>query len=232
MINQNVITALQSINPITNTVVLKYPTTVVNSSAGDIIAKIDISELDSEQFDDLGVFDLGEFLNVFKLFGEDRSVKVQDKNIIIEEGTTSVNYISTNISLLDAFNKKPDMFEKTEAVPTAAEFNLTEDVIKQIKQASGVFKDLTEVIVESKDGEIKVTLGSTNSFNAKSNGFSIVVPAETSKEFTIKVPSENFNTIPVSNYNFLVKYNSAKDAYRIILKNTEINMDILLAVKK
>ena len=82
--------------------------------------------------------------------------------------------------------------------------------------ATGVFKDLSEVLFTSQDGDIIVSLGATNKFNAKSNKFSVTKNANTTKEFEIKIPVDNFKMLPASEYTVAVKYNSSKKSYTLL----------------
>lgn len=233
MFNKEVITVLSQINGLTNSVVLKYPRTVAVTDSQDIMVHVDISKLDNSEFPDIGLNNsLGDFLNLFKLFGADRNVSIEGSNIVISDGNISSSYITDNIQLLESFNKDAVQFDRTEEVPSVAEFSLTADDLSKIKTASGVFKDLSEVILTSKDGDVIVSLGATNKFNAKSNTFSITKSAETSKEFVVKIPVENIKMIPNSSYTVCVKYNAARDAYRLLLKSETLEgFKLLLSVK-
>jgi len=232
MINTNVTNVLQQLNGITNSVVLKYPNTIINSPAGDIVASVDIKSLDSDEFSDIGIFDLGSFIKTLNLFNGDREVTITDTQTTIVQGNKCINYLNTNISLLEEFNKKESIFTNTKSVPVVGTFNLSSDDFKQFKQASSVFKDLSDIVIKSQDESITVKLQNSSSFNSSSNGYSVTLDAETSKEFTIKIPAENFNKLPVSDYTVNVHYNSSKDAYRVIMYSNDIEMSILLAVKK
>ena len=231
MLNKNVTNILQTLNGITNSVVFNYPTTILNNVAGDIVVKLNMKALDSDEFSTFGVYNMAEFLNVFKLF-ETYTATLTENILTITDTNSSVQYLTTNVNILENHNKNETIFASTESVATVATFTLSKDNIKNIKAASGIFKDLEDIVVTSQDGDIFITLGSVNNFNARSNSFTTKVEASTSKEFAIKIPSTNFNSIPVSNYTLEVKYNESKDAYRVLLKSTEIDMQVLLAVKK
>lgn len=233
MLNQNTITLLSQINNITNSAIIKYPVSVFNNSSGDMYVHADISALDSDEFKEFGVYDIGEFLNTFKLFDADRKVSIDGSTLNISGGNATVQYNTTNLTLLQDFNKDVSVFDKTEAVPTVSEFVLTSDDIKKIKQASGVFKDLTEIQLTSQDGDMQIALSASNKFNASSNKFGLTKESESSKEFTIGINAENFNKLPGIDYNVYVKYNSKVDSYRVMLASPEIEgFKILLAVNK
>lgn len=233
MFNKNVTDVLAQVNGVTNSVILKYPKTVAVSESQDMMLLVDISALDDTPFPEIGLKDsLSDFLNLFKLFPEDRTVEVDNNTIDVSAGGMSSSYIMDNIALMDAYNKSPEQFDKTEQVPSVATFDLTVDDIKNLKSATGVFKDLSEVIFVSQDGDMKVSLGATNKFNAKSNTFSVNKTANTSKEFEIKIPVDNFKMLPVSDYTVEVKYNSQRDSYRIMMVNKSLEgFKVLMSVK-
>ena len=233
MFNKNLTDVLQQVNAVTNSIILKYPSTVAVSESQDIQILIDITSLDNDQFPDIGLNNsLSDFLSLFKLFTEAREVQIDANTINVSESSTTSSYIMDNVALMDAYDKSPDQFTKTEAVPSVATFDLTSGDIKNLKSASGVFKDLSEILIKSQDNDIKIALGSTNKFNAKSNTFSIQKSAVTTKEFEIKIPVDNFKMLPVSDYTVDVKYNSTRDSYRILMTNKSLEgFKILLSVK-
>lgn len=233
MFNKNVIDVLTQVNGVTNSIILKYPKTVAVSESQDILLLLDISALDDTPFPEIGLKDsLSDFLNLFKLFPDDRTVQIDGNTVDISAGKLSSSYIMDNIALMDSYNKDAVQFEKTQEVPDVATFVLTTEDIKNIKSASGVFKDLSEVLITSQDGEVQISLGATNKFNAKSNKFSISKPTQATKEFEIKIPIDNFKMLPSSEYNLHVKYNSARDSYRILMQSTTLNgFMILMSVK-
>ena len=78
-----------------------------------------------------------------------------------------------------------------------------------------------------------MSLGATNKFNARDNSYKIRKDAQSTKEFEIKIPVENFKKIPESEYSFEVKYNEARDAYRILMKNKSLSgLKIIMSVIK
>lgn len=233
MFNKDVINVLSQINAVTNSVILKFPQTVAVSESQDMMLLLDISALDNDSFEPIALKDgLSDFLNLFKLFPEDRSVSIEGNTINVSSASTSSTYIMDNIALMDAYDKGADQFDKTEQVPSVATFDLGTTDIKNLKSATGVFKDLSEVLFTSKDGDVKVSLGATNKFNAKSNTFSVTRQASTSKEFEIKIPVDNFKMLPVSDYIVEVKYNSARDSYRILMKNKSLDgFKVIMSVK-
>lgn len=233
MFNKNVIDVLTQVNAVTNSVIIKFPLTVAVSESQDIMVLFDVQSLDNESFEPVGLKDnLGDFLSLFKLFPDDRTVTIDGNTINVSSGSTSSTYIMDNIALMDAYDKGPDQFFKTEQVPSVAVFDITPNDIKNLKSATGVFKDLSEIMFTSKDGDMLISLGATNKFNAKSNKFSVTKSAKTTKEFEVKIPVDNFKMLPVSEYEVHVKYNSSRDSYRIMLLNKTLGgFKVIMSVK-
>lgn len=233
MFNSNTLDVLQSINQITNSAILEFPVSVFVAETGDIQAYWDISKVDPDEFPSIGLMDsLSDFLQLFKLFPEDRSVSIEDNVISVKSGRSASTLITSNLVLMDAFKRDATQFERTEEVPSVAVFDLEVEDMKQIKSASSVFRDLTEVIITSQDGEIEVSLGATNRFGARSNTYSVVKDAETTKEFEIKIPVENFKVLPNSEYEVQIKYNSKRDSYRILMINKTLDgLKLMLSTK-
>lgn len=231
--SNNILEMLSKVNSVTNSAILRYPKTVVVSESNDIMIGMDLSKLGSDEFPEIGLNGcLGEFISVFKLFKEDRQVDVQGNTINISDDNIKSSYITSSIQLMEQFDKSPEQIEKTKSIPGVATFDITSDDMKKIKDASGVFKDLSELLITSRDGGVNLSLASTNKFNARSNTFSIAKDAQTSKEFEIKLPIENIKMIPATDYECTVVYNSAKDAYRILLISKQIEgFEMLLSVK-
>ena len=233
MLNKDTISVLKEINGMTNSIILKYPHTVAVSDSQDMMVLFDVSTVDTDSFESIGFKNsLSNFLSLLSLFDEERDISLNGNTIEVESGSMSSSFITDNIALMDAYDRDSAQFDRTAEVPSVATFDLDVSDIKNIKSSSGVFKDLSEVIFESVDGDMKISLGATNKFNAKSNTFSITKPAQTSKQFQIKIPVENFKTLPLSEYNVQVKYNSSRDSYRILMNSNSLQgFKIILTVK-
>lgn len=232
--NKELTNTLSQLNSITNTVILKYPITVAASEAKDIYVHLDVSQLDFNTFPDIGLNNnLNNYLNLFKLFDDNRTVTYSKDTIEISSGEITSSYITDNVALMEAYDISPDQFQKTEEVPTVCSIDLTVDDIKKLKAATGVFKDLSEIIIKCQDSEVSMSLGATNKFNARDNSYKIKKNVSSTKDFEIKIPVENFKKLPESEYTFEVKYNESRDAYRILMKNKALSgLKIIMSVIK
>lgn len=232
MFNEKVLAVLGQINGITNSAILKYPVTVTESEERDMQVRWDISKLDSTEFPELPLFNsLDKFLNTVKLF-KAPEFNFVDNIVQIKGGDADAEFILSNRALMETYDRDDTQFKKTEEVPTVSEFDLTVKDISSLKSAGNVFKDLEDIIVESKDGSLILSLGNTSKFNANSNKYNIKKSVESTKEYSIAIPLKNFNRLPPSEYTVQVKYNATRDAYRVLLKCKSIDgLDIMLAIK-
>lgn len=231
MLNKNVQKVLKELNNITNSGILRYPETVLVSDAQDVQVKVNLADFDTDGFTDIHLMNnLSEFLALLSMF-ETPKVELSEKEIKLSEGGKNSTFLFDNPVLMSQFDKDTVQFERTEEVPDVAVFELLTDDFKAINKASGVFKDLEEVIIRGQDGDTAILLGNTSSFNARSNTYSIDKPQTSTKEFEIKIPIQNFKMLPVSDYTFYVKYNEARNAYRIYLSNKDLDLKIIMSVK-
>lgn len=232
--NKQLVQTLSQLNNITNTIILKHPITIASSEAKDIYVYLDVSQIDTKPFPDIGLNDnLNNYLNLFKLFDDERDVTYNNDTIEIVSNKIKSSYISDNVALMQPYDISPYQFDKTEQVPTVCSIDLTVDDIKKLKSATSVFKDLSEIIFRSRDNEVSLCLGNTNKFNARDNSYSITKDTQSSKEFEVKIPVDNFKRIPESEYTLEIKYNEARDAYRLLLKNKTLSgLKIIMSVIK
>lgn len=225
---------LKEIQNITNSVILRYPETVAISDSKDVVMRIDFKGLGEEEFPEIPLMEsLDSFTALLGLFTPEREVTFEGSEIFVSEGSLKSSFITDNVKLMDEFDKSPQQFEITREVPDVAIFELSIEDIKKIRQGSGVFKDLSDIIVSCVDGDVSLSLGATSKFNARSNTFSKLYEGKGSTDFSVAIPVNNFKSIPLSNYNFMVKYNSAKNAYRILLEcsTMDANLEIIMTVK-
>lgn len=195
------------------------------------MVRVNLGALDSDEFPKIHLMNnISEFLSLMSMFDEP-SVDINEKEIKLTENGKNSTFLFDNPVLMQSFDKDTGQFERTKEVPDVSVFTLTPDDFKDISKASSVFKDLEEVIIRAQDGDTELVLGNTSSFNARSNTYSIDKPQTSQKEFEVKIPIQNFKMLPVSEYSVHVKYNSARDAYRVFLKNDTINLEIIMSVK-
>lgn len=224
MFNENLLNVLKQVNSITNSIILKYPTSVAVSRAQDILVQIPVSEIDSDQFSDIPLVEkLDRFLSLFRLFPENsREVEISDNILTVKNNRNKADFVLSDTVLLEEFNKDTSQFIKTEQVPSVVDFDLTVEDIKQIRNAISVFKDLEDITFQSKDGELSIKLNTNSKFNTLTDAYSIEKEADVKKNFEVTLTVENFLKIPVSDYHMSIKFNEARNSYRFLLSNKNL----------
>ena len=217
MLNKSFINTLNKLNSITDKVILRYPVTTVSSDAGDMIANIDVSALDSDHFEEIGIYELSKFISLVSLFGE-YSVKRQENELIISSDNNTAVYLTSDIFLLKHNDKSADVITRLDSFPTVAEFDLDLNTIKNFNKASSIFGDLEGLNFKSEDSNITVSLTKINRFESSGNSYTKTFRDCSQKNFDLNIATANFNKLPVMDYKVKVKYNEQRDAYRIVFE--------------
>lgn len=230
--DNNVIKILNNLNSITNSAVLRYPVTVLNSPSSDVRIKIDMSKL-GPKFNDIGVYDLNYFLNAFSLHSEDRTVQESNSSLTVTDSSGAVSVIRTDeIDNMKEYDTDPIAFDKTKNVDTVSTFELDKDIFNKIKSASRVYKHLEDLKFQCQDNILHMELTQTDRFNSTSDLYRIQIQSVNTKEFKLCIPVVNFNSIPAGNYGVTIKYNANANAYRIMLFSKDIpGVEIILSQK-
>lgn len=224
MLNNESIKFLKSINSITNSVVLSYPITVGKTESADIAYMFDMSKFDTDGFDtDLGIYNLSSFLNVFSLFDDSREVNINNNSVSISDKNTRANYLLSSSEILNQFTWNKAQFDKSEQFPTVLEIDFDSNDIKKLKNASSVFSELDTLILECNENTT-FSLTTAGEFKQSSNSFSFTKPQQSTKNFKVGISLETIFKIPLNNYKFIVKYNEARNAYRILLESENLSM--------
>jgi len=232
MFNKNLIGSLEQICNITDTLILKYPVTYAKSNIGNIFVKIPVSKLDPDEFSDIGFnHSLGDFLSFVRIMPDDRDITLNGEIIYAKSNDVSASFITDSLSLLEDYNIDSHVFERTAMVPDVAVFDLTVDDLKRLNNASKVFKNLYDIVLESKDDKTMIYLANLSILNADSNNYTITKNLKADKEFKISVSVEDLNKLPLTDYELHVKYNeeAKKSKYRLVLKSKSLeDFEIIL----
>lgn len=235
MLNSKLIKLFSCLSSMTNTVVIKYPTTVGKSEDGSMCFLIDLSEFDSEKFDQKLYFNnnFDKFLSIFTLFN-DYKVSLNNDVLTVNSSDSKIksDFILSDGTLMSDYDIDSNLFNRIESVPDVCIFELTSNNIKNIRSACNIFTDLSEIIITTNTDEnrISVSLGNYSSFNKRSNTYDLNLNGEISKQFCIRMPIKSIKSIPMCNYDVKIKYSSNKNTYRILLKAKEFkNLQIILS---
>lgn len=217
MFSKDFLNVLSSLNSFTDKGVLKYPITTLNSPAQDVYININVDKLGCQEFQELGIYELSKTLKMFGLF-ENPEVKRVDNTIQLQTTTDSSVITLCDLELLNEHNQTSQVIETLEKFPTIAEFELNTEALKTLKSAAGILSELNALKITGKDSNTTLELCFHNRFNSTSNSYKKEFLGTSSKDFELKIGIENFSKLPVIDYKVKVKYNEAKDAYRVIFE--------------
>lgn len=226
LFNKETVNFLKTINKITNSIVLTYPITTGRTESSDIAYMFDLSKFDTDGFETpIGFYDLSNFLNTFNLFDDDHEVVVEGSLIKIKDKTTSVNYLTTAIEVLNQLSFKKEQFDKNETFPSVLEMELTSQDLKKLNDAHSIFKELDTAVI-SCDEHTCITLTKVGNFKTSSNSFKIEKQEKSEKNFNIGISLDTISKLPLRNYKIIIKYNEERNAYRVTLNTEFFNLVI------
>ena len=223
MLNRQTLDFLKIIGKFTDVTILRYPVTCGISEDKDIVYSVDISKFDTDGFDTaLGIHKLNSFLNMFNMFDNDYELEVDNKSITVKDPDTSVRYLLAVPEAISSYDAQESQFDLTANIPSVLEFDLTTDIIKKLKAGASSFSELNTVLFEGGDNP-NISLVQTESREGmSSNTIKINIHEEAKKNFKMGISIITLGRLPLGNYSVSVKYNEAKDKYRIYLESKDI----------
>ena len=223
MLNRQTLDFLKIIGRFTDVTILRYPVTCGISEDKDIVYSVDISKFDTDGFDTaLGIHKLNSFLNMFNMFDNDYELEVDNKSITVKDPDTSVRYLLAVPEAISSYDAQESQFDLTANIPSVLEFDLTADIIKKLKAGASSFSELNTVLFEGGDNP-NISLVQTESREGmSSNTIKINIHEEAKKNFKMGISIITLGRLPLGNYRVSVKYNEAKDKYRIYLESKDI----------
>lgn len=218
MLNKDTRAILKQLSPINNSTVISdtmYGTDEFNG----IIYRVELNKIDTIPTE-FGIYDTANFLGALELL-EDPAISFNDNIITASDGDTTLNFITSDVSSLEGVDVNPQTITSSLAVDSECEFTLGTDMLTKIKKATAVFKNFDTLWITNDANGTQIKLGTQNSFAKNSNAFQVnISPTLTSsKEFSLAIPVENILKVPSTEYNVLVKYNTDRDVYRLMLQN-------------
>jgi len=233
MLNKKSLEILNSINNLTNTIVLSYPLTSFSNGVADSIKGIiNWSDIDSSQFEEFGIYNLGEFLSITRLF-ENPEIKQIGSLISLSGGSSSTRYVTSNIVQCKKQSTcDPELFNRLSSYETKLKFELPSDVIKSLLKAGSAYssQNLNEIIISGTRGSDKINLSIANesALNSGSSTYETFVPTTVAikETFKFKTTLENFASIPLykDSYKVEVKFNTARGNSALFLYNDFIKL--------
>lgn len=230
MLNERTCALLTSLSGISNTCILRYPTTIINDECKSIIARIDLSSLE-DPFEPIGLNGkVSNLTSIISMFVEPEITRV-DNILCIRDSNNKIDtqFVTDSVDLLTNTEFKSEVFDRIISSMSVATFTLGKDDINRLKKAHSVYSDLSDVIISSDDG-IKLSLGALAKFNRSENKFSITKDVEPNKKFECAISFEVLQRIPMVDYEVQVKFSERTNSYALVLSNDSLNAEIILSV--
>lgn len=216
-LSENTLDVLKNFSGINQNVMIKQGNTIKTiSEARNVLATAVVSE---EFPQDLGIYDLNEFIGVLGLVDGPR-LKFTDEYVTVADSTgrSKVKYFFSPEETLTAPSKDINMPE------TEVKFVLTNETLNRIKKAASTLGH-DEVSITGKDGAINLSV--IDSQNSTSNAFSIDIEGE--------FPETNFKFIlGISNLKILTGDYDVEISSKLIscFKHKTVNVKYWIALEK
>jgi hypothetical protein len=227
MLNKNTRMVLSQLSAINVSQIITYPVTTIILGR-NIQAFVDMRELGEEEFDEIGIFNINELLSVIGII-DDPEITNENGVLTIKGSKSSIKYGTTTVDIIESECRgNPELIQKIKNNENIISFDLDAKELEKIKKMSGVLKDLTDMVVESQDGKILVSLQgkerSSNSYNIEFEGSS----TENNKMVMVM---DLINKLPNSSFKVNV-YKSKKGSLVAIFDSTDVEgLSIVVAAK-
>jgi len=220
MLNKDTRAVLKQLSSINNSVVIANTMHGSDEFKG-ITYRVELNKIDKIPVE-FGIYDTANFLGAMELLEDPTVTYNQDTNTITAgDGVTTLDFITSNVSSLEGVDVNPEIITSSLLAPSECEFTLSTDILTQIKKATAVFKSFDTLWILNDAKGTKIKLGTENSFSKSSNTYQVNITPDTKsdKEFNLAIPVENILKVPSVDYNVLIKYNTERDVYRLMLQN-------------
>jgi len=231
MLNNDSIQLLQSVTAITNSVLISYPVTTITNEAKDVLGNIDFSKVDSEGWEEFGIYDLNSFLGAIAIL-ENPVIKREGPSVIANDVDSSISFVVSDVSTMEAFTTDPENITSTCATESVVEISIDTDLINKIRKGVKVFKNLEDLFIVKEGDSIFLRTGNKESFTRTSNRYEIKLDPTVSSgpDFEITLLVNNFLLLPAMNYDMKIKYNPEYDLYRVTMENSIYQFVLSLVV--
>jgi len=220
MLNKQFLSILSFTNAITDKVLLKYPVTMLNSDSNDIICKIDVTKLDESEFEPTGIYEMSKLITLLNLF-DDYEITKENNHLKIKSKSDNAVFKCADPVLMSQNDKPATLIDRIEEFPIVSEFKLCKNDLTKLKKSSAIFNDLNAIKFESKNENVSIQLSMYNKFEQNTNTFEKNYLKCSTKDYDFQISTENFNKLPMTDYDIKVHYNAEKNQYRVLFK-TEI----------
>lgn len=207
---------LKLLLPISNSAVLQNGNTFICDKSKNLIARIDMETINEGQTleESFGVMNLGKFTSLISTFEKDGAItyNMNDGILHLQTPNYDFDYYVYNQQCLQDYQLNPAFITQLLSVPKMMTFDLSSDIIKNIKDVSNTF-ELKHIVLgkHHEEGYLSVSVTeikkNSSADNLQRHTLSIKVPGalfDDEEEFILDV--SKLNKLPVDNYKGVVYY--------------------------
>lgn len=227
MLNKQTQKILRDLTTISTTAIVTHPITGIQDIDRSIVAFINVEDLGEEVFEDFGLMNITEFLNIIDLV-EDGDITMEDKIATIKNDNSTTKYYTTDISIIEeSYGTKTAILDNIDKAVEAATFDISAEQLSKLSKVSNAFK--ANDLVITPDGKGSLILDVTDSTKSDSNSMKTVIDGNCSDDaMEIVIEMSNIKKIPGGSYSVRVAKNPKSGSY--ITKWTSLDLPSLQIV--
>jgi hypothetical protein len=189
---------LKSVSGISSTAVIEYPITPICPQDKSVIAFVDVSETESQEFNKFGAYFLTELLSVLDYF-DDANVDLRDNVLHISGVDGSCEYETTELSVIEGkFYVDPTKYQAMKNANSVMEFDLSKEMMQKINKLSGLLK-LNHLVIDFRD-KSEIILTNFTEMDKYQNPTRLNINVEVNERYAIVIDVRSFQTVPVDDY--------------------------------
>lgn len=226
MLNKQTQKILSDLSTISTTAIISHPITGIQDIDRSIVAFINLEELGEDSFEDFGLMNISEFLNVISLV-DNADITMTNKIATIKNASNTTKYYTTDISIIEeAYGTKVAILDNINNAIEAATFDITSEMLDKLKKTMSILK-LSDLVIKPEDGGLSLNI--TDTLTSDSNTSKTIIMGDCHDEdMNIVIDMNNIKKIPSGSYSVRVAKNPKSGSY--ITKWTSIDLPSLQIV--
>ena len=227
MLNINTRNTLSQLSAINNSMIISHPVTCVIMGKS-IQAFLDVSKLKESEFNEIGVYNIGEFNSVVNVI-ENPEITNNEGILTIKNDSSSIKYGTTSIDIIESECRgNVNLINRIKTNNKVVEFELTDKDLDNIKKMSGLLKDLSDLEITSVDDKITLTVTSTEK---SSNNFVLDMNGTTTEDIKMSLIMDVVSKLPADGFNVAI-YKSEKGSLVAVFSSIKVEgLDIVISSK-
>lgn len=232
---------LKQLLPISNSAILQGESgscTYITNKSKNIIARINMEGIGNPVFESFGVGSLNKFTSLISTFEKDGEIDYSMNNdgvLHLKTPNYNFDYYVYNQNYLQDYQLNPAFLQQLLSVPKMMTFELSQNVIKNIKDVSGIF-ELKHVVFSKhpEEGYVNVSVTEIKKYssegNMKRHTLDIKIPGaifDAEEEFVLDI--EKLNKLISDDYKGVVYYVKGKVSSLNMIPNSFNGLDYFLA---